>query len=334
MAVTGQGLVSKLGASQNLLGAGVGAINVAKNMSAAFGAAGGLASGLRSLDLPAGGEAIGDLFGAVAQFGGDANENDWRVRLSLPSWPAFRTSPVLGPLKDAGGLIFPYTPQIQMQSSAKYSPISTVHSNYTFQAFQNSDPGTITITAPMNVEDQTQGIYWVAAMHYLRSLTKMFAGLDPKAGNPPPIVFLNGYGNYVFKNIPVVVTSFSTVLDDKCDYIGVPVVGSMAGAVEGVAGSVGGFADSIGGAFGLDSSTGIGGALSMASTLAGGVGQVAALAGTFGLGGSISGGITHVPTKSSFTVVLQPMYSKNSARQFSLDRFVQGGYLNNSFGYI
>jgi hypothetical protein len=217
-----------------------------------------------------------------------------------------------------------------MQSSAKYSPISTIHSNYNFNAFQNSDPGTITITAPMNVEDQTQGIYWVAAMHYLRSLTKMFTGLDPKAGNPPPIVMLNGYGNYVFKNVPVVVTSFQTTLDDKCDYIGVPVVGSKAGAVQGLADSVGGLAGQAGGLFG----GAVGGIMGSIGSIAGGVGQVAALAGTFGVGGSISGGITHVPTKSSFTVTLQPMYSKNSAKNFSLDRFVQGGYLNNGFGYI
>ena len=344
MGILGADLVSNLGASQNLIGAGASAVNTAKNLSTAFSAglnsAGGIASAMRSIDLPAAGEAIGDIVSAVSTFGDDANAEDWRVRLSLPSWPGFRSSPVLSPLKDSGGLIFPYTPQITMNSTAKYSPISTVHTNYNFNAFQSSDPGTIQITAPMNVEDQTQGIYWIAAMHYLRSLTKMFTGNDPKAGNPPPVVFLNGYGNYVFKNVPVVVTSFQATLDDKCDYIGVPVVGSAAGAIEGVADSVGGLTDSlsgaagsIGSAFGVDTSA-FSGALDMASSIAGGIGQVAALAGSFGLGGSTPGGTTHVPTKSTFTITLQPMYSRASARTFSLDRFVQGGYLNNSFGYI
>lgn len=344
MGILGADLVSNLGASQNLIGAGASAINTAKNLSAAFSAdlssPGGIASAMRSIDLPAAGEAVGDLVSAVATFGGDANADDWRVRLSLPTWPGFRSSPVLSPLKDAGGLIFPYTPSITVTSNAKYAPISTVHTNYNFNAFQSSDPGTIQITAPMNLEDQTQGIYWIAAIHYLRSLTKMFAGTDPKAGNPPPVVFLNGYGNYVFKNVPVVVTSFQVTLDDKCDYIGVPVVGSAAGAVEGVADSIGGLTDSlsgaagsIGGAFGIDTSA-VSGVLDMASSVAGGIGQVAALAGTFGLGGSTPGGISHVPTKSSFVITLQPMYSRTSARKFSLDRFVQGGYLNNSFGYI
>ena len=332
MAVVGQSLISTIGASQNLISAGSSAVNIASNLSSAFSAgyaSGGFSSAIRSINLPEAGEAIGDIMGAVATFGGDANADDWRVRLSLPTWPSFRSSPVLKPLKDSGGLIFPYTPTINIVSSATYGKIDTTHTNYTFQAFKNSDPGSITITAPMNVEDATQGLYWIAAVHYLRSLTKMFSGLDPKAGNPPPVVFLNGYGNYVFKNVPVVVTNFNTTLSNDCDYIGVPVVGSMAGAIEGVADSVGGLSGAIGGAFGglTDITNGI-------SNIAGGIGQVASLAGSLGLGGTTSGGISHVPTKSSFSVTLQPMYSRKSAKNFSLDRFVGGGYLNNSFGYI
>jgi len=290
---------------------------------------GDILGALRSIDLPAAGEAIGDIVSAVATFGGDANANDWRARLSLANWSSFRQSPVLAPLKDAGGLIFPYTPEIQMSSSASYTPIPTVHTNYTFQAYKNSNPGEITITAPMNVEDPTQGLYWIAAVHYLRSLTKMFTGNDPKAGNPPPVVFFNAYGNYVFKNVPVVVTSFSTALPKDCDYIGVNVVGSAAGAVQGVTDSIGGLAGTLGGVI-----PGISDITNTVGNIAGGVGQVAGLLGTFGIGGTTSGGVAHIPTKSSFTVKLMPVYSRNSARNFSLDRFVTGGYLNNGFGYI
>jgi hypothetical protein len=326
-------LTQTLTASQNIIGAATSAINVGTNLASAlsgpFNSPGDVASAIRSIDLPAAGEAVGDILSAVASFGGDANSNDWRVRLSLANWSSFKSSPVLQPLKDAGGLIFPYTPDITIASSAKYSSVPTTHTNYTFQAFQNSDPGEITITAPMNVEDATQGLYWIAAVHYLRSLTKMFTGSDPKAGNPPPIVMLNGYGNYVFKNVPCVVTSFSTTLSKECDYIGVNVVGSAAGQVQGIADSVGGLASSIGGAI-----PDVSGIASTVSNLAGGVSNVAGLLGTFGIGGTTSGGVSHVPTKSSFVVKLRPIYSRNSARNFSLDRFVQGGYLNNSFGYI
>lgn len=333
----GNNLPRQIGAAQNAIGAGMAGIGAATNLASqlkdAF-SANDIGSAIRSIDLPAAGEAIGDIMGAVSSFGGDANANDWRVRLSLANWTSFKSSPVLTPLKNAGGLIFPYTPTITIASAAKYSAVPTTHTNYNFQAFHNSDPGSIAITAPMNVEDPDQGLYWIAAVHYLRSLTKMFAGNDSKAGNPPPIIFLNGYGNYVFKNVPVVVTQMSVQLDANCDYIGVNVVGSAAGAVAGVSDSIGGLSDTVGNLFGGGGDSIISGITGGISAIAGGVGQVAGLLGSFGVGGTISGGVSHVPTKSTFSVTLQPIYSRTSAKNFSLDRFVTGGYLNNSFGYI
>lgn len=280
--------------------------------------------------IPNGAELVGDLFTSVATFK-DGNSNDWRVRLSLPPWVSFRTSPALKPLIDAGGLIFPYTPRISLESNAKYTPVSPIHSNYTFQAYMNSDPGKITITAPMNAEDQSQALYWIGVLHLLRSLTKMFSGNDPKAGNPPPIVYLNGYGGYVFKNVPVVVTSFTTELANDCDYIPVNVSGSLGGAVSSITSGISGLAGSIGQTI---SGSGASTFASSISNIAGGVGAASDLAATFGIGGTVSGGTAYVPTKSSFTVNLQPVYSRNSARNFSLDKFVTGGYLNNYFGYI
>jgi len=313
-------------------------IGIASNLSAALGTGanipGALSSAMRSLNLPPAGQAIAGLLGAAsATFGGDVSPNDWRVRLSLSSWHSFQTSHVLAPLKNAGGLVFPYTPQINIASAAKYTPISTIHTNYTMQSFQNSDPGSITITAPMNVEDATQGLYWIAAVHYLRSLTKMFSGPDTLAGNPPPIIFLNGYGNYVFKNVPVVVTQFTTQLDNDCDYISVDLA-STGGPLGGLGGIASGLNDiaSIAGA----SALGLGGIANKISSVASGLGSIANIANTVSqlTGGGTTGEVSHVPTKSSFSVTLQPVYSRSSVKDFSLDTFVQGGYLNNSFGYI
>lgn len=325
------GLNQTVGAVQSAFGAIGAASTLASNLSSALDTAGRLAD----ISLPASGEAVGDVMSAVAMFGGgDAPSNDWRCRLSLPFWPSFRKSPVLAPLKDAGGLIFPYTPTINISETATYSPINTVHSNYGFNAYKASDPGIISIVAPMYCEDATQALYWIAALHYLRSATKSFGGNDPKAGNPPPVVKFNAYGNYVFKNVPVVVTSMDVSLESTCDYIGVNVVGSAAGGVEGTADAIGGLANTIGGAFGGAFGGALGSATSIISGVAGGVGQVAGLLGSLGLGGTTSGGVSHVPTKSTFSVTLQPIYSRNSVRKFSLDRFVGGGYLNNNFGYI
>ena len=94
-------LASTLGAAQNAIGAVGGAINTASKLGDAISKGfedGDVLSALRAIDLPTAGEAVGDLLSAVASFGGDANSNDWRVRLSLANWSSFRTSPVLAPL--------------------------------------------------------------------------------------------------------------------------------------------------------------------------------------------------------------------------------------------
>jgi hypothetical protein len=327
----GQSLQSTIGAVSSTYGAVGNAINVGSNLANSIGNAGDPGSMIRMAlsGLPAAGEAIGDVLSAVSLFSDEGNSNDWRVRLSLPNWSSFKSSPVLAPLKSAGGFIFPYTPEVTITGGAKYTQIQTTHSNYPFSAYENSNPGTIQITAPMMAEDSNQALYWIAALHYCRSVTKMFTGYDPKAGNPPPIVFLNGYGNYVFKNVPVAITQFNLTLPKDVDYISCDVVGSAAGAVNGIADSIGGLAGTLGGAIPQ-----LSGITSAVSSIAGGVGQVAGLLGTFGLGGSTSGGKAYVPVKSSFTITLQPMYSRTSVRNFSLDRFVTGGYMTNSFGYI
>lgn len=228
------------------------------------------------------------ISGAIsAIFGGGDSSKDWRVRLSVPNLEGFSDSKVLKPLRDVGGLIFPYTPTIQLSHTANYNDVPVTHQNYQFIAYENSRADTITVSGPFNVEDGAQALYWVAALHFLRSVTKMFAGTDADAGNPPPILKFNAYGEYVFNNLPVVVRSFNIDLPQDADYI--PADDSVLGAL---AGSFGG---AIGGAIG--------------SALLG------------------SAKTSRVPTKSTLTVQLQPVYSREAARQFSLTKFVSGGYV-------
>ena len=79
-----------------------------------------------------------------------------------------------------------------------------IHSNYPFFAYQNSQVDQFSITGDFTVENALEGQYWIAAVHYLRSVSKMAYGNTPNQGSPPPVVRLNGYGDYVFKNVPVV----------------------------------------------------------------------------------------------------------------------------------
>ena len=148
---------------------------------------------------------------------------DWRVRLSLPG--NFTSSPILAPLSRTNGLVWPYTPQIYVTHSAAYSPIKPIHSNYPFFAYQNSQVDQFSITGDFTVENSLEGQYWLAAVHYLRSVSKMAYGNTPQSGSPPPVVKLNGYGDYVFKNVPVVVTQFAVELSQDVDYIHVKGVG-------------------------------------------------------------------------------------------------------------
>ena len=138
------GLLQTVVSAQNLIGTASNAVSGVNKLASALSTGynsnpGGVLSAIRSANLPEAGEAIGDVLSAVASFGGDANPADWRVRLSLANWTSFKGSPVLKPLKDAGGLIFPYTPTISMSSAATYNKIETTHTNYTFQAFKNTD---------------------------------------------------------------------------------------------------------------------------------------------------------------------------------------------------
>lgn len=145
---------------------------------------------------------------------------DWRVSLSVPPG-SFQTSTLLSPLKAMGNkLIFPFTPTISISHSATYSAMDPVHSNYPFFSYENSKVDKINLQADFYLENAEDARYWIAMVHFLRSATKMYFGDNTEyAGSPPPVLKLNGYGDYVFKNVPVVVTGFQMELPKDVDYI-------------------------------------------------------------------------------------------------------------------
>jgi hypothetical protein len=294
-----------------------------------------LLSKIRSISLPAGGNIAGKIVASSAVFGGTDASTDWRVRLTVPGGTIFDSSSVFAPLKAAGGLVFPYTPTINITNSAKYDTVSPVHNNYPFQAYSGSQPDSIQITAPFYVQDSVEAAYWIAAVHFLRSATKMFSGDSYPAGNPPVILALNGYGEYVFKNVPVVVTNFSVSLDASSDYISTSAAGGggggsgLSGALSNIAGTASRISSLTGGLAAVNQIANIAGAAS------GALGAVNSFLNGSGLGGGTAGGASHVPTKSSFTVTLAPAYSRESVKTFSLQRFVNGDYMTSSgAGYI
>ena len=108
----------------------------------------------------------------------------------------------------------------QIQHSANYNPLAQTHSNYPFQAYQNSQVDQMNIIGEFPVQNQQDAAYWVATVNFLRTVTKMFFGKEESyKGNPPPILFLSGYGEHMFEKVPVIVNTFNVELRAGIDYI-------------------------------------------------------------------------------------------------------------------
>jgi hypothetical protein len=157
-------------------------------------------------------------------------QNDWRVRLSLApeskylyNVPAFGplAKGILEPLYETNGVIFPYTPQIQVSYAANYEPTDPIHSNYKIYQYKNSSVDQISITAKFTAQDTNEANYLLAVIHFFKSVTKMFYGQDqiPLNGSPPPLCFLSGLGTFQFNKHPLVISSFNYTLPDNVDYI-------------------------------------------------------------------------------------------------------------------
>lgn len=145
-------------------------------------------------------------------------EKDWRVKLSVPE--SFKDSRLMLPVMKTGGFTFQYTPSIIISHTANYTANNPVHTNYAFNSYNYSNVDSIQCNGDFYVQNSVEAEYWVSAVHYLRSVTKMRYGEGSSdAGSPPPVVLLNGYGDFVFKNLPVVVTSFQIDLNQEVDYI-------------------------------------------------------------------------------------------------------------------
>lgn len=158
-----------------------------------------------------------------------AGEDDWRVRLSLAdNANIFYKDPtannsIMNPLIETNGVIWPYTPSISVSHVANYTSAPLTHSNYSAQFFNNADVNDIQISGDFTVQSVNEGQYLMAVIYFLRASTKMFFGQGANVGSPPPILFLDGYGSHYFPHVPCVVTNFTHQLSNDVDYIQVPV---------------------------------------------------------------------------------------------------------------
>ena len=224
---------------------------------------------------------------SMAKWSGRSDKKDWRVRLQIPNNADTMYNAILAdndlmePLVPARGIFWPLTPAVVVQHSANYNPLAQTHSNYPFQAYQNSQVDSFNIIGEFPVQNSDDAKHWVATINFLRTVTKMFFGKDPTLkGNPPPILHMSGYGDHMFQKVPVVINTFNVELRPGIDYISTKQ--TQTGYGEGR----------------IDPA--------LVAAVEEGTSQ------------------TWAPTLSNISVLVTPVYSRESVKNFSLSDFARG----------
>lgn len=260
-------------------------------------------------------------------------KKDWRVRLSLAPESEYlynaTNDGILAPLRATNGVIFPYTPSVSVQYNARYDSTPLTHSNYTFYNYSGSSVDQVMITCDFTAQDTQEANYLLAVIHFFRSATKMFYGKDedPKAGTPPPLCYLYGYGQFQFSAHPLVISGFTFSLPDDCDYIRagvgstqIAVPNSVPQPITSNSGNTRQARLSQGSQSGTGQTLVPGGNLSPTS-----------LQDNKGFNSVIPSGTedpTYVPTKIQLQIMCLPIVSRyDVANKFSLDQYASGALL-------
>jgi len=197
---------------------------------------------------------------------------DHRTRIQVPAsyLTKYTSGGTTNALKNLGGIIFPYTPQITIEQKADYTNSNQMHSNFSQHFYQRSQVGSITITGKFTVQNSDDAEIYLSTLQLLRALIKMRVNGEAYAGSPPPVCRLSAWGSYMITNVPVAITSFRSDLPDNVDY--------------------------------------------------------------FALSSSSVYKDTMVPTVSTITVTLQPMYSRAEQQAFTVSGWLNGDL--NGKGYL
>lgn len=135
---------------------------------------------------------------------------------------------LMQPLVLTSGMVFPYQPVINYQQEVLYSQMEMVHTNQDIYSYVRTPALKLTVDGDFTCQNQEEGRYSLACVHFLRTVTKMWFGGESetaiaKQGTPPPVLLFDAYGQYMFNNLPVIVTQFSITLPKEVDYFPVEV---------------------------------------------------------------------------------------------------------------
>lgn len=127
---------------------------------------------------------------------------------------------LLQPLFETQGMVWPYQPSITWEQGVTYNSTELVHTNQEIMAFVRSSAAKFTVAGKFSVQNQAQGLYALACIHFMRVVTKMnFGDGDALAGTPPPILEFSAYGQMMFNHLPVIVTGFTVTMPEDVDYV-------------------------------------------------------------------------------------------------------------------
>ena len=164
----------------------------------------------------------------------DLGKFDWRARIrpkrggediayGMVDAQGNAKDSILSPLKERGGIVYPYTPNIFLQATVDYDEHSQHGSNYPFYTYINSKPATLPVQGQFTANTLEEAQYMLAIFHFLRSVTKGFYGDSAVEqgfyGTPPPVLMFEYLGHYGFNKVPVIIRSFNFQLPDGVDYV-------------------------------------------------------------------------------------------------------------------
>ena len=237
-----------------------------------------------------------------AAWTGRDSKKDWRVKLTVPNGSPLRSfffdnNPLLAPLQEVGGIFWPLTPSMVIQHSASYNAMDQVHSNYPHYAYQNSQVDQMNIVGEFPVQNSEDAKHWVATINFLRTATKMFFGSEQ--------------GIDGLKGNPPPILHLSGYGDHMFNKV--PVIMNT---------------------FNVEMRSGIDYISTKQTQVGYGAGRVdPTLAAAVQRGESQ----TWAPTISNISVLVTPIYSRDSVRDFSMKKFVNGelnGKGTNEIGFI
>jgi len=109
------------------------------------------------------------------------------------------------------GIIFPYNPTLNLVGAVTYGQYDLTHTNYQPHFYSNTQNQQITLGWNFTASTLEEANYMCGLMWFLRTITKMNFGKGDNdfAGMPPPVLEFSCYGDYQFRNVPVIIRSFS-----------------------------------------------------------------------------------------------------------------------------